>query len=826
MTPIAAVLGAGLRRRRVQGAAVGIVVSMSVAAATLSLTILVGSTAPYERAFAAASGAHLVVDVDGAAVTPEQLAATASLPGVAAAAGPWDIGLAGLVDGSVAPGAARPPGPAGGRFAFPLRVSDRDAADGPVDRLTLDGRWARGDGEIVISQRLARLQGLAIGDRVTITIAPRGIKGAEAGPSSAASAAPGTARGATTVERAVVVVGTAGSISAPDIDAWLGRTDFSAVTIGGPTRLEMLYRVDGAATAADLERVRATIAAHLPAGAIVSLDTWLDARAAVDKTADLMVPILAAFSVFALAAAAFMVVNVIGGIVLGGRRQIGLLLSVGVTPRQVVAILLGQVALPALAGDALGLVVGTIASRPMLEDTIRAFGLPGGGELEPGVLAVTGIVAMAVVVGAALLPAWGAAHGSPTDALAGRATATSTRRRRGPASGGGRSLPTGRWPALATAAADALRPSVWIGLRRSSGHPLRTAMTTGAIAVGVAAIVFSAGTYASLRAIAPALLRDHAAPIRTGLVASSQVAGIETALAADPDLGRVTSVTAVDVTVPAAGKATYFAYGGDASWVGYAMVSGRWFDGPGEVVASSHLLEVAGLSVGDHLTIGRGAATVDVVVVGEVFDVESDAPDNLLVRGDAGTIAPLGADPGPARFEAEPARGVTAEAAIAGLRGRLGVPVVLASNSDADEHFLLFEGVVVVLGLVLVLVAVGGVFHTVLLDTRQRALETAILKALGLTPRQTVGVILWSVVPIGLVGGLIGIPAGSLLTRLVLSDMGRIAGPTLVPEGFLDVLGPLAIVLGLSGIAIAVAGSWIPAGAAARSRIAAALHAE
>jgi hypothetical protein len=65
-----------------------------------------------------------------------------------------------------------------------------------------------------------------------------------------------------------------------------------------------------------------------------------------------------------------------------------------------------------------------------------------------------------------------------------------------------------------------------------------------------------------------------------------------------------------------------------------------------------------------------------------------------------------------------------------------------------------------------------------------------------------------------------------LLTRLVLSDMGRIAGPTLVPEGFLDVLGPLAIVLGLSGIAIAVAGSWIPAGAAARSRIAAALHAE
>ena len=40
------------------------------------------------------------------------------------------------------------------------------------------------------------------------------------------------------------------------------------------------------------------------------------------------------------------------------------------------------------------------------------------------------------------------------------------------------------------------------------------------------------------------------------------------------------------------------AYGGDASWTGYELISGRWYAAPGEVVVSSRLLTVTGAAIG------------------------------------------------------------------------------------------------------------------------------------------------------------------------------------------------------------------------------------
>ncbi len=53
-------------------------------------------------------------------------------------------------------------------------------------------------------------------------------------------------------------------------------------------------------------------------------------------------PILLAFSVFSLLAAAFIIANVVSGIVLTGYRDIGVMKAVGYTPNQVVAILLAE----------------------------------------------------------------------------------------------------------------------------------------------------------------------------------------------------------------------------------------------------------------------------------------------------------------------------------------------------------------------------------------------------------------------------------------------------------------------------------------------------
>ena len=68
---------AGLRRRRLQGFVIGFVLLLATSAATLAFSILVESDAPYQRAFDAANGAHLVIAYDGG-IDPAALAATTS----------------------------------------------------------------------------------------------------------------------------------------------------------------------------------------------------------------------------------------------------------------------------------------------------------------------------------------------------------------------------------------------------------------------------------------------------------------------------------------------------------------------------------------------------------------------------------------------------------------------------------------------------------------------------------------------------------------------------------------------------------------------------
>jgi putative ABC transport system permease protein len=95
-----------------------------------------------------------------------------------------------------------------------------------------------------------------------------------------------------------------------------------------------------------------------------------------------------------------------------------------------------------------------------------------------------------------------------------------------------------------------------------------------------------------------------------------------------------------------------------------------------------------------------------------------------------------------------------------------------------------------------------------------------------MTPRQTTAMVLCSVAGVGLLAGLIAIPAGVALQRYVVPVMGH-AAQTGVPASVLDVYAPAELVLlALSGLVIAAAGALAPAGWAARTRTAAALRAE
>ena len=91
------------RRRGVQTIVIALVLVVSTASSVLGLTLVVDSHATFDHAFSEQRGAHLVATIDSSRATPAQLAATARLQRVAAAAGPFD-------EANVTPTVPRPTG--------------------------------------------------------------------------------------------------------------------------------------------------------------------------------------------------------------------------------------------------------------------------------------------------------------------------------------------------------------------------------------------------------------------------------------------------------------------------------------------------------------------------------------------------------------------------------------------------------------------------------------------------------------------------------------------------------------------------------------------
>jgi len=146
------------------------------------------------------------------------------------------------------------------------------------------------------------------------------------------------------------VVGIAASIS-PYTDGWIVPSQIPALIQHHSGTLEqMLYRVTPAGTAAQLRAATQAITAHVPHGAVQSVGSYLDVKRNADIVAAVMVPFLLAFSVFALVASGLIIGNVVGGAVVSSYRDNGVMGGGGFTPAGVVAVLLLQILVPALAG--------------------------------------------------------------------------------------------------------------------------------------------------------------------------------------------------------------------------------------------------------------------------------------------------------------------------------------------------------------------------------------------------------------------------------------------------------------------------------------------
>jgi putative ABC transport system permease protein len=784
MRAVRSALRGGLTGRRVPNMVIGLVVLVSTAASTLAAGLLVDANAPFDHAFNAQRGAQVAATVDVAKVSQRQLAAALRRPGITAAAGPFPEATVG--------GQTTYPGVAGVSQLPPVTLAGRAAPGGPVDDLTLtQGRWPQRPGQVTMSRDVAAYLGLQLGQRITLT----GV--------------PGQPR--------LTVVGIAKSIT-DTAGGWVVPAQITALHT--PAMAQVLLRFASAGSEAAVTGDISGLRAALPPGALAGTQSWLSVKLQATSSIAPWLPFIVAFGLIGLVMSVLIVVNVVSGAVLAGTRRIGVLKSVGFTPGQVVAAYVLQVAVPAVIGCAVGVAGGNLLAVPLLGQTARVFGVGGLG-IAWWVDLVVPLAVLGLAGVAALVPALRAGRLSAVAAIAiGRAPR--------PSHGYAAHRLLGRVTAVP-------RP-VSIGLAEPFARPARTAVTLAAILFGAVSVTFGAGLAASLDRAALDLSQAQAEPVIVGLpgppgrggrgpdgpsVAQQERAALA-ALRAQPGTRR--SVTEADglLSVPGIARpVNVTAFGGDASWTGYAMITGHWFLGPAEADVNTYFLTATGKKVGDTFTLWSGRRHVTMRIAGEVFDPGHGA--TMLTS--MSTVASVDPALYTGQYDVALQPGTSARAYMNALSARLGQDYFVGPAGGGSE-FTIVTQLVAVLTALLVVVAGLGVLNTVVLQIRERTHDLGVFKAVGMTPRQTVAMVLCSVAGVGLAAGLIAVPAGVALQRYVVPVMGH-AAQTDVPASLLNVYHPGELVLlALAGVAIAVVAALIPAGWAARTRTALALRAE
>ncbi|MFJ3820286.1 ABC transporter permease [Streptomyces nodosus] len=782
MSALGTVVRSGVGRRRVQTLVIGLATMMAVAASVLGGSLLAVSGAPFDDAFAEQHGAHLSVQFDAGKVGAGQLSRSKDAEGVSDAAGPFRT-------------ATVTPRPDGANPGWPVTVVGRSGPGRDVDEVALlDGRWPTRPGEIVLSADSSLVP--ALGRRLAFP----GLPGAPT----------------------LTVVGVARSVTRT-ADAWVVPSQMPALTAPGEGGYQMLYRFTEADTAARITAGARAVTEALPPGTAVGRQSWLTVKKTAERDTAPYVPFLIAFGVLGLVMSVLIVGNVIASAVGTGTRRIGVLKAVGFTPAQVVRAYVGQALVPAAVGTALGVLVGHLLAVPVLAETEEVYGASS--------LAVTPWVDLAVIAGVlglvaatAWASAWRGGRLRTVDALA---------------VGRGASAGRGRWAARLAGRLPLPQP-VALGLARPFARPARALAMGTAVLFGTVAVTFTVGMGASLGQVMKARAHDVAdvtvpAPPpdlgprgpghRKG--PTTDPAAVAAAVEAAAGTGKHYGAAKVRATVSGlTGTVDVIAFTGDASWGGYTMVSGRWIDKPGEAVVPTPFLAATSTHLGDTVTLNGLAEPVTVRIVGEVLDPRHDG---MQVFTDASTL--MAAHPDLTEtshhIAVRPGTGVSDYVdALNRDLAPLGVAARAGGPDAGGDMVVTLDALSVLLTLMLVAVAALGVLNGVLLDTRERVRELGVHKALGMTPRQTVAMVVTSVVVTGLVAGTLGVPLGVALHGWVVPAMGEGVGLRL-PGSVIAVYHAAELLpLALGGLLIAVLGALLPAGWAARTRTATALRTE
>jgi putative ABC transport system permease protein len=796
------VVRSGVGRRRVQSLVMALTTFAAVTSSVLSLGLLAVVQAPFDHAFSARNGAHLAVQFDGSKATAAQAAATAHAAGVTEAAGPYPVAAA--LDTTVGMDCSKKDW--AGHDNGPITVTTRPdlGSTSGMDQLVLtQGRWPTSPGEIALPWQHYAID--CFGSSVVF------------------SSLPG--------KPSFKVVGFANSVT-NSATAFATADGFARLTAAGAKSDEqMLYRFAKAGTGADIATDKQAVAAAAPAGAVEGGQSYLTAEQQATGNAKAYVPFLIGFGFLGLFMSVLIISIVVSGAVASGIRRIGILKSLGFTPSQVARAYTAQAMIPATLGLVLGAVFGNLLAVPILGGATKQLGA-ASATIPLWVSAVVPLGTLLIVGVTALIPALRAGRMPTVRALVvGRA----------PKAGGGQT-------AQRLASRLPLPRAMSLGLAQPFARPARAVLVGAAVLFGVVSATFAVGletgfnkyldTSTSGFNVASEFVEPTAdVGVPWGLYGPGDprnphldAAKVAAALAGIPGTKAAFGwgeSGATMVGAPPGGEPTrVFTVTGDFSWTHLELLSGRWYSAPGEAVVGDKLASAVGIHVGDDVTVVQKNKQLSLKVVGINFD--TNVGDYTLMT-DAATFTAAGLTPHIDQFNVELADNVNGSdwsTSAAAALTPLNASVQPNSGEGKNIVVITMGALVATLTLMMIAVAALGVLSMVVQDTRERVHDLGIFKALGMTPKQTIAMVLTSVSLTGLIAGLIGVPLGVAVEKATLNPMGNAIGRHLPPSVSHTYTAGLLIPLLAGGIVIALLGALLPASWAARTRTATALRTE
>jgi putative ABC transport system permease protein len=515
------------------------------------------------------------------------------------------------------------------------------------------------------------------------------------------------------------------------------------------------------------------------------------------------------FAVIGLVVAAFTIYNTFQIIITQRAHEMALLRSIGATRRQVLGSELIEATLVGTVASIVGLAAGVVVAA-LLKAMMAAFGvdIPAGGTVFTARTAVVAlVVGVVVTVVAAVFPSLRASRIPPLAAIRDVAVDTSGQSRRRLISGGvitaigvgafvyGLAGAGIEWvgagalatfvgvfmlgPLVARPAAKAIGaplPAITgvvgeLARENAERNPKRTSRTGGALMVGVALVA----AITIIAASAKDWIRDvYDEQFAGDYVVSTATTGFG---GLDPELAlavRQLPEVAVSTGVRA-GAARDLADSSDTEYVAVdPATAGQLFD-IGMVEGAVEELTVNGILVDD------GEATERGIVVGDrlPFRFLDGVERRLVVQGIyteddlAGTFVvsqalheQTGVDQFDVAVYVAKGRGVTdaaAEAAVTSVAGRYPNAEVKSRTEFVDSEAAQIDPLVNLmyglLGLA-VLISLINIANSMALSIHERTRELGLLRAVGMTRRQTRRSVRWETVIIALLGTALGIVIG------------------------------------------------------------------